>query len=188
MKKIRNLIIVFFFFFMLTSCGEKTLKYDDTNHWLEDSKGKISELKPHNFLDWNVTLEPTCILEGEMVRKCSECDHFETDIISKLEHVEIISKPGLLPTVNESGLTDEIKCSSCNQILKEAVSISPITSSEGLKYAFDEELQGYWVTSIGSCSEKDVIIGLTYKNYPIIGIYNSAFEGAKKIKSVKIIL
>lgn len=45
----------------------------------------------------------------------------------------------------------------------------------------------YYVSGIGTCTENDIIILITYNNLPVTGIYYDAFSGCDTLTNVEII-
>ena len=80
-------------------------------------KESINELRcDHVMIDGEVTKEPTCKEEGEIVRECTLCTYTENVSIDKLSHTEIIL-PAVKATCTKSGLTKGKKCADCGEIL-----------------------------------------------------------------------
>jgi len=58
--------------------------------------------------------------------------------------------------------------------------------SEGLEYELSSDKSYYIVSGIGTCTDTDLIIPLTYEGLPVKEIGSSAFEGCKTVESVTI--
>ena len=58
-------------------------------------------------------------------------------------------------------------------------------SSEGLEFELNEDGKSYTLTKVGSCKEKDIVIG-TYKGLPVTSIGDCAFEGCSNLTSITI--
>ena len=56
--------------------------------------------------------------------------------------------------------------------------------SEGLEYSLNSDGNGYTVTGIGTCTDKELIIPSEYNAKPVTGIGNSAFSGCTWLTSV----
>lgn len=54
---------------------------------------------------------------------------------------------------------------------------SDIKQSEGLKFELSSDGNGYVVTGIGNCMDKDIVIPEEYKGKPVIAIGDGAFAG-----------
>ena len=58
--------------------------------------------------------------------------------------------------------------------------------SEGLEYSLNSDGNGYKVTGIGTCTDKELIIPSEYNEKPVTSIGNSAFEDCTGLTSVTI--
>ena len=72
----------------------------------------------HAYGDWIVTEEATCAKEGTETSTCANCGDVKTRTVKKKAHTEEII-PEKVPTCEEPGLTEGIRCSVCGEILKE---------------------------------------------------------------------
>ena len=59
-------------------------------------------------------------------------------------------------------------------------------ASEGLDYSLNSDGDGYTVTGIGSCKDKEIIIPSKHNSKPVTSIGNSAFNGCTGLTSVTI--
>lgn len=83
--------------------------------------GGIVKITPHNFdPSTSHEVEPTCTTPGSKAScKCSDCDYSTaSEFRPALGHTEVSVK-GKEATCTETGLTDGIKCSVCNEFIKE---------------------------------------------------------------------
>lgn len=88
-------------------------------------KESINELRcDHVLIDGEVTKEPTCKEEGEMVRECTLCTYTETKTLDKLKHSVVILK-AVAPTCTASGLTEGQQCADCEEILVAQKVVTP---------------------------------------------------------------
>ena len=58
--------------------------------------------------------------------------------------------------------------------------------SEGLEYSLNSDGNGYTVTGIGTCTDKELIIPSEYKAKPVTSIGNKAFDGCTGLTSITI--
>jgi len=79
-------------------------------------KQELIPLTDHFWGDWYTFVFPDCINKGEKRRSCHWCETHEIEEISPLGHDEEII-PGYEPTCTETGLTEGMCCSVCNEIL-----------------------------------------------------------------------
>ena len=92
--------------------------------------------------------EVTCTEDGYTLYKCSLCtDSYKADIIPATGHQPVVSTPGYEPTCEESGMTDEYSCSSCNKVIKTSEKI----------FALGHEY-GKWVEINAPTKENDGLI------------------------------
>ncbi len=72
----------------------------------------------HLWDEGSVTHEATCSEEGEMTYTCQRCGATKTESIAKLPHTEETVK-GYAATCTDDGLTDDVKCSVCGEVIVE---------------------------------------------------------------------
>ena len=96
-----------------------------------------------------------------------------------------------LKTVNYTGTKEEWNAISVSDNNTSLVYANILCSdgqlrseSKGLKYRINADGKTYSVSGLGTCSDKDVVIPLTYDGLPVTGIDNYAFKGAARINSV----
>ena len=70
-------------------------------------------------------------------------------------------------------------CDACGYEMKKSS-----IASKGLEYLLNDEGTKYAVNSIGSCTDKDIVIPDTNNGIPVVGILRGAFEGNTEITSV----
>ena len=69
----------------------------------------------------------TCIEDGYTIYTCSLCgDSYKGDIVRAEGHNVVVTKEGYPATCEESGFTNEEKCTKCNTITKQQVKISAL--------------------------------------------------------------
>ena len=61
---------------------------------------------------------------------------------------------------------------------------SPKKISEGLEYEFYSSYNGYAVSGIGTCTDRNIVIPEEYNNYPVVLIDSEAFRECETIDSV----
>ncbi len=70
----------------------------------------------HNYGEWTITLEPTCIEIGTRRADCTRCDHYKTETVEALGHIYSTVKVGA--TCVEQGY-DLHTCSRCGHSYKD---------------------------------------------------------------------
>lgn len=108
-KTLFSLLIILICFFALTACEETPAESEHQHSWG----------------DWVVEKEADCKSEGELVRRCFECNEEECASISKLQHNQIIVL-GKAPTCTERGCTDAVCCSKCDEVITPSIEIQKI--------------------------------------------------------------
>ncbi len=136
MKKIKILALILCLLLstMLASC-DVLMEYVDVEaiigEIIKDALGDVlddtfGEQLGHTceFLEWKVTVPPTCDEEGEEQAQCSICLEYEVRAIETLPHTEEII-PGVEATDTTLGKTEGKKCSVCGEIIVKPVTIYP---------------------------------------------------------------
>ncbi len=89
--------------------------------------------KDHTESDWIVDVAAKCTVDGSKHKECTVCHTtLKTEAITKTGHNEV-TIPGKAATCTSTGLTDGVKCSTCNTIIT-AQAVTPITS-----HTYDDE-------------------------------------------------
>ena len=90
-------------------------KHDADNHWRECTVcGEITDKAAHEWGDWTVTKEATCIENGEETRTCSVCGEKQTRETEKVDHVWGEWKVTKEATCTEEG-EETRECSVCGE-------------------------------------------------------------------------
>ncbi len=93
--------------------------YNDQSHWhsvLCEHQELVSGLA-HTWGEAEIQTEPTCTWEGEQAISCTECGYTKTESIPAKGHTEVIVA-GVEPTCEQSGRSDGVACSVCDQTLE----------------------------------------------------------------------
>ncbi len=115
-KYLAFMFLIFLLIIPLASCGI------NSNFSPEPEPGDSGEPDQppqhlHEFGEWMIVQESTCIKEGEMVRYCN-CGEKQTEAVRLSEHT-VITLKGYAATCKDTGLTDGEKCSVCGEIIVE---------------------------------------------------------------------
>ena len=95
-----------------------------------------NETHTHNFGEWTVTKEASCLEDGSRTRAC-QCGESETKTIPAAGHTEEIVA-GTPATCTESGLTEGKKCSVCGETTLNQEEIPPLNHSYKYTEIIDE--------------------------------------------------
>lgn len=88
------------------------------------SSGIVKEC-PHSWDVFATEKEASCTEEGKLIMRCDGCGGYCVEAIPAVGHKEIRVE-GIAPTCTEGGLSDGIRCSVCDQILKERKSLETV--------------------------------------------------------------
>lgn len=127
----------------------------------ENSETKIIEhTNQHGLTLAYVYDKPTCEENGRVLMQCKEpnCDYFELIVQNPLNH-----------DIDENSC-----CTRCDYV----------EGSQGIEYATDDG-EKYYVKSLGSCTEKHIVISNKCNGKNVVAIYENAFSETDII-SVKI--
>ena len=183
MKKLLILIISAIFVLSLASCGIiNNFKSNDSAH-------------THEFGEWTVTKEATCVFDGERVSSCS-CGEKRTEVIEFPGHNYVSAI--IEPTCMSDGYTT-YTCTYCadsyvgdkverlGHFLEDDICIiCGIACSQGLEYKLDYSGTGYIVAGMGTCEDTEIIIPRIYNGLIVTEIGEAAFATYDKIVSVQI--
>ena len=67
--------------------------------------------------------EATCAQVGLVYTECAICGHKEYTTVDKLDHTGTVTKEAKAATCTATGLTEEITCSACHQVIQKQVSV-----------------------------------------------------------------
>lgn len=130
--------------------SEGEWQISSTSHWkLCKICGEDTARSMHTFLDWEITLEPTCRDEGEQKHTCSVCGYTETEKLGKTaDHTFGEWKEIKKATDTEEGAKERF-CSVCG--LREEAAI-PVTGHDHTpKDGWERNLESHW--KICECGE-----------------------------------
>lgn len=92
------------------NCGDSYEKQNESGSLCDNG---------HTESDWITTLEATCTSLGSAHKVCTVCEaELEIKSLEKLPHTEEVV-PGTPANCEEEGLTDGVKCSKCDYVIKE---------------------------------------------------------------------
>ena len=105
-------------------------------------------------------VEPTCTEQGYTSYDCSRCDaSYKDDYteINPLNHVAVITKEAVAPTCTETGLTYELSCAHCSELLAKQTEIPALGHSyKGVVTEPDCENDGYTTYTCSVCGDSYV--------------------------------
>jgi len=96
-----------------------------------DSSGEeeVSDEIAHSHTLVEFRTEPTCLCDGILETRCTECGYSSFGVLPALGH-SIVTIPGRAPTETESGLSDGEMCNNCGEIITAQVEIPATGGSE----------------------------------------------------------
>lgn len=124
-----------------TNSSEVSIESNEAETF-ESSAEEASEECSHEMGEWQITLPPSCIIDGEQTRVCTLCGFSEKEVIDILPHEESIVS-GTAPTCTENGLSDGKICLLCNTVLEEQT----VIEAKGHVYSEEEKVDS-------TCTEK----------------------------------
>lgn len=133
----------------------------------------------HEYSEWQITKNPTCIDTGIEERTCF-CGEIETRSIDALGHNYsewIIVEP----TDNTNGYRYK-ECSRCDNVFVDPNYTIDLVSC--LVYELSEDESYYIVSGMKGYNYDSVVIPDTYNDKPVKEIKNNAFYGCSSLKSV----
>ena len=140
------------------SSTDKLLVYVCSNcndsYTLENSSGSLCA-NGHKSSDWIVISESTCEKSGSAHKICTVCN-VELEIKSlELKNHSEVKLYGTQSTCTTTGLTDGVKCSSCNKVLKEQIIIPALEHSYVITNTVNptKDQDGYIEYTCTSCNE-----------------------------------
>ena len=156
--------------------------------------------------DWVIDKTPTCTNTGLRHKVCSVCGvnyNYETIATVPTAHVrgEEVKENVIDPTCTKDGSYDVVVyCTECNKELSRDTYAIPIvdhdldennvcticgkSSSDGLSFTLKGDV--YELTSIGTCTDINVLIPNTYQNKAVTSIGSSAFKNCSTLIRITI--
>ncbi len=178
MKKLGRfaLFAVFTLVLVLSAC--LLVACDDGNNWEENACNHVVVV--------DEMVAPTCtttgLTEGTHCSKCGKILQAQNEI------------PALGHTGGTATCIEQATCERCNEKYgelakheyKDGVCIvcGSRRPSEGLEYSLNSDGNGYTVTGIGTCTDKELIISSEYNAKPVTRIGLEAFRVCTGLKSV----
>ena len=135
----------------------------------------------HEYSEWQITKNPTCIEDGIEERICS-CGETETRTVDALGHNYsdwIIAEP----TDTTNGYRYK-ECSGCDDVYIDLNYI--IDSVSYLAFELSEDESYYIVSGVKGFNYNTVVIPKSYNDKPVKEIKSSAFYGCSSLNSVTI--
>lgn len=132
--------------------------------------------------------EATCVQKATYYYSCV-CGVKENKIFEYGDYAShnIVVDEAVAPTKTKPGYTEGKHCSVCGLVIVEQKYVSE-PGSQGLEYTLNTDgyTDGYIVTSVGSCTDKDVVIPTAYDGKKVVAIGDRAFSECVNITSVSI--
>ena len=183
------------------SCENDGYTFYECGNCGDSYKDNIVEAYGHNYITVDA-VEPTCYSEGHSgYTYCDVCYTYFDEVIvfERLEH-ELEIEPGDRATCSNDGWKDAEYCKNCNYhsghefepVLEHnfvdgvCTLCNRVPASEGIVY--EVMYDSYAIAaSLGTCTDKDVIIDTSYQGYPVRYINSSFLSNAEyEINSIYI--
>ena len=129
----------------------------------------------HNFSDWSVVAEPTCIDAGSKERAC-ECGEKETATVPPTGHKEVADK-GKAATCTENGITEGKHCSVCNTVTLPQSVITAKGHTEVKLPAVEPDIGKEGMTEGSKCSSCGTIL-VEQEVIPALGKVTDIWDGS----------
>ena len=154
----------------------------------------------HTLGSWIIDVQPTCTVDGIKHQVCSVCNKtIKNESIGAIGHTEGEWVIKFELTCTTEGSKHQI-CFGCGIALSsqsiEAIGHSYagnmctvcgyLAPSAGLDYNITKDGNSYIVSSLGNCTDADVVIPSIYNGKPITSIGSSAFSGCTGLTSITI--
>ena len=101
------------------------------------------ELVAHNYGAANITIDPTCTVDGEQEETCTDCGYTYTSSIPH-SHQALETIPGVAATCTTAGQTEEVVCNACGA----TVTASAVIPTLGHDY--NDEPEWEWAQDYSS--------------------------------------
>ena len=143
---------------------------------------------PADMIEEN-RVEATCTANGsyDEVVYCANCGaqiSRTTITINALGHSESDWIVDVEATISQEG-SKHTECTVCGEVIKtETIEKLPRPASEGLEFDLNYDGQSYYVKSIGTCTDTDIVIPETYNGLPVTSIDQLAFMGCRSVTSI----
>lgn len=132
--------------------------------------------------------EATCAHKATYYYSCV-CGVKENKIFEYGDYAShnIVVDEAVAPTKTKPGYTEGKHCSVCGLVIVEQKYVSG-PGSQGLEYTLNTDgySDGYIITGIGSCTDKEVVIPTAYDGKKVVAIADRAFSECDNITSVSI--
>ena len=141
----------------------------------------IDKLTAHRWDDGEITKEPTCKENGIKTYTCATCKDTKTEIIDKLTTHNF---------KDEWTVTDSVHCHEC-VLCQERKDIAAhnfygnecsvcrfVKGSQGIIYVLNDDGKSYFVHSLGTTTQKSIVIASVYNELPVTRIKDNAFNGS----------
>ena len=145
----------------------------------KDTKTEIiDKLTVHSWDDGEITKQPTCKENGIKTYTCAICKDTKTEIIDKLTTHNF---------KDEWTVTDSVHCHEC-VLCQERKDIAAhnfygnecsvcrfVKGSQGIIYVLNDDGKSYFVHSLGTTTQKSIVIASVYNELPVTRIKDNAF-------------
>jgi len=164
---------------------------DDTYHWHAatcEHTGEISEKAEHSWVAGRILKKPTCLEKGEQEYTCL-CGKTKTEEIPATGHSfsEEWTHDGTYHWHEATcEHTEEISGKAEHDLSNDECICGFTNWTEGLEYALNSDGASYYVSGIGTATDRNIVIRDMYNNKPVTAIGDNAFASYYRIYSITI--
>lgn len=146
----------------------------------------------HRYGEWKTLMPADCSQSGVNSRVCTVCNKTETETVPQTDEHIPFTVPAFEGNCMEKGTSESVYCEVCYLELVAPVETEygyhsyfegecifcgeAVKESAGLAFTYNEETEGYFVSGIGSCTDKEIFIPAMHEGKPVTGIAEKAFE------------
>ena len=149
----------------------------DKTDTITDVGSKLPTIHTHSYTD-TVTV-PTCTEQGYTTHSCTCGDSYIDTYTNATDHKFVTYIPDGNATTEADGTkTAHCENNDCNETdtITDVGSKLPTIYSEGLLFVENSDGLSYALAGIGTCTDTDIVVPLSYNEKPVTAILDNAFK------------